>query len=85
MKLFKSGLIYDGTGSEPFKGDILIDNDKIIRVDKHIEQQEGWEVIDLNGLSVSSGFIDAHSHNDWFAIKKDPQKYFEPLDRKSVV
>lgn len=84
MKLFKSGLIYDGTGSEPFKGDILIDNDKIIRVDKHIEQQEGWEVIDLDGLSVSSGFIDAHSHNDWFAIKKDPQKYFEPFIRQGI-
>ena len=24
MKLFKAGLIYDGTGSEPFKGDILV-------------------------------------------------------------
>ena len=25
MKLFKGGLIYDGTGSEPFRGDILVE------------------------------------------------------------
>ena len=82
MKLFKDGLIYDGTGSEPYKGDILVDNDKIVKVDYSIQAEEGWEVIDLKGLSVSSGFIDAHSHNDWFAIKNEPQKYFEPFIRQ---
>lgn len=25
MKLFKGGLIYDGTGSGPYKGDILVE------------------------------------------------------------
>ena len=84
MKLFKAGLIYNGTGSEPFKGDILVDNDKIIKVDHSIQPEEGWEVIDLEGLSVSSGFIDAHSHNDWFAIKNQPQKYFEPFIRQGI-
>ena len=84
MKLFKSGLIYDGTGSEPFKGDILVENDKIVKVGKDILAEEGWEVIDIDGLSVSSGFIDAHSHNDWFAIKKDTCKYFEPFIRQGI-
>ena len=84
MKLFKSGLIYDGTGSEPFHGDILVENDKIIKVSEDIRPEEGWEVIDLEGLSVSSGFIDAHSHNDWFAIKKDTCKYFEPFIRQGI-
>ena len=84
MKLFKNALIYDGTGSAPFNGDILVDNDKIVNVDKDIQTEEGWEVIDLKGLSVSSGFIDAHSHNDWFAVKKAPQKYFEPFIRQGI-
>ena len=84
MKLFKSGLIYDGTGSKPFKGDILVENDKIIEVSENIQPQEDWEVIDIEGLSVSSGFIDAHSHNDWFAIKKDTCKYFEPFIRQGI-
>ena len=84
MKLFKNALIYDGTGSAPFNEDILVDNDKIVNVDKDIQTEEGWEVIDLKGLSVSSGFIDAHSHNDWFAVKKAPQKYFEPFIRQGI-
>lgn len=84
MKLFKNGLIYDGTGSEPFKADILVQDDKIISVEKDIEPQEGYEIVDIDGLSVSSGFIDAHSHNDWFAIKKDTKKYFEPFIRQGI-
>ena len=84
MKLFKGALIYDGTGAEAFKGDILVDNDRIVRVEKQIIPEDGWEIIDLNGLSVSPGFIDAHSHNDWFAIKNAPQKYFEPFIRQGI-
>ena len=84
MILLKAGLIYDGTGSAPFKGDILVDNDKILKVDKCIQPEDGWDIIDLDGLSVSSGFIDAHSHNDWFAIKKDTRKYFEPFIRQGI-
>lgn len=84
MKLFKNALIYDGTGIEAFKGDILVENDKIVQVKDCIQAEEGWEVIDLEGLSVSPGFIDAHSHNDWFAIKNNPQKYFEPFIRQGI-
>ena len=84
MKLFKDALIYDGTGSAPFKGDILVENDRIAKVENNIKAEDGWEIIDLNGLSVSPGFIDAHSHNDWFAIKNDPQKYFEPFIRQGI-
>ena len=84
MILLKHALIYDGTGSEPFKGDVLVDNDKIIKVEENIQPEAEWEVVDLKGLSLSSGFIDAHSHNDWFAIKKEPQKYFEPFIRQGI-
>ena len=84
MKVLKDAQIYDGTGADAFKGDILIENDRILKVERHIAPEEGWEVIDLNGLSVSPGFIDAHSHNDWFAIKNNPQKYFEPFIRQGI-
>ena len=29
MILFKDALIYDGTGTEAFRGDILVDNDRM--------------------------------------------------------
>lgn len=84
MKLLKNGLLYDGAGTEPCKADILIDGDKIAKIAPSIEAEGAWEVVDLEGLSVSPGFIDAHSHNDWFAIKEHPAKYFEPFIRQGI-
>ena len=84
MKLFKDALIYDGSGADAYTGDILVEGDRIVKAEECIKPEEGWEIIDLKGLSVSPGFMDAHSHNDWFAIKNDPQKYFEPFIRQGI-
>ena len=81
--LIKNGKIYDGTGSEPFAGDILIEDERIVSVAPSLDE-EADKVIDLEGLSISSGFFDAHSHNDWFCIKKEPQKYLEPFIRQGI-
>nr|MCR4570011.1 hypothetical protein [Bacteroidales bacterium] len=71
--LLKNGKIYDGTGNDPVMGDILVEDEKIMAVGPSLEEKAD-ETIDLEGLSISSGFFDAHSHNDWFAIKKEPLK-----------
>ena len=81
--LLKNGKIYDGTGDAPFQGDILVEDEKIAAVAPNLEEKAD-RIIDLGGLSVSSGFFDAHSHNDWFAIKKEPLKYFEPFIRQGI-
>ena len=81
--ILKGGRIYDGTASESFVGDILFQGDKILEVALSIDDPDA-EVIDISELSVSSGFFDAHSHNDWFAIKKEPVKYFEPFIRQGI-
>ena len=81
--LLKNGKIYDGTGAEAFVGDVLIEDEKIVEVGPDLAA-EADEVIDLGGLSLSSGFFDAHSHNDWFAIKKEPLKYLEPFIRQGI-
>lgn len=76
--LLKNAKIYDGTGAEPYLSDILTEGDRIVRIAEGIEETADL-VIDLAGKSVSSGFIDGHSHNDWFAIKKEPLPYFRPF------
>ena len=81
--LLKNGKIYDGTGANAFPGDVLVEDEKIIAVGRSLEA-EADKVIDLGGLSISSGFFDAHSHNDWFAIKKEPLKYLEPFIRQGI-
>ena len=77
-QLLKNAKIYDGTGAEPFTGDILIEQDRIAKIAPSIDLPAD-SVMDLRGLSVSSGFIDGHSHNDWFAIRKDPLPFFRPF------
>ena len=80
--LLKNARIYDGSGAAAFFGDILIEGDRIAQINSSITAD--CEVIDLGGLSVAPGFIDAHSHNDWFALKKEPEKYFTPFIRQGI-
>ena len=60
MLLLKQGLIH--TMNEPaFVGDLLIENGKILAVGASLSC-EGATVVNLEGLSVFPGFIDAHCH-----------------------
>ena len=82
-QLLKNARIYDGTGSEPYRADILLEGDRIAKIAGEINFPAD-SVTDLEGKSVSSGFIDGHSHNDWFAIKKEPLPYFAPFLRQGI-
>lgn len=81
--LLRHARIYDGTGREPFAGDIMIDGERIAKIADTIDDDAAL-VLDLEGKSVSSGFIDGHSHNDWFAIKKEPLPYFAPFIHQGI-
>lgn len=81
--LLKNARIYDGSGAAAFTGDVLVENDRIAQVGPAIAA-DADQVIDLNGLSLAPGFIDAHSHNDWFALRSDPLPYFAPFIRQGI-
>jgi len=67
--LIKNACIVDGTGSEPFYGSILIEDEIIQRVLRGTggklfsEDAYDW-VIDAKGDYVAPGFIDTHTHFD---------------------
>ena len=82
-QLLKNANIYDGTGAPAFRGDVLIEDDRIVKVGTDLTDPAD-RVTDLKGLSLAPGFIDGHSHNDWFAIKNDPLPYFEPFIRQGI-
>ncbi|HNR50487.1 MAG: amidohydrolase family protein [Bacteriovoracaceae bacterium] len=64
--LIRSGRIIDGTGREPFDGNILIRDDAIADViPAQSEPPPADAMIDAAGCIVSPGFIDMHSHSDW--------------------
>jgi N-acyl-D-aspartate/D-glutamate deacylase len=59
------GMIVDGTGAEPFVGDVLIEGGKIKRVHTGaVAGVEARETIDATGKLVTPGFVDVHTHYD---------------------
>lgn len=81
--LFKGGTVIDGTGAKGFKGDVLVDGDRIAAVGAALDAAAD-EVVDCTGLTVAPGFIDAHSHNDFFYDYEDAEKYYEPFLRQGI-
>ena len=61
--LIRNACIYDGTGSKPYYGDLLIEGEKICRIDRNITDSD-CNSIDAKGLALSPGFINTHSHMD---------------------
>ena len=59
--IIKNAKIIDGTGAEPFCGDIAICNGKIQALGQDLS---GEVLIDAAGLTICPGFVDSHSHGD---------------------
>lgn len=62
--LIKDGFIVDGSGNEGCKGDVLISNERIEKISKEINEENIDKIINAEGLVVTPGFIDTHSHSD---------------------
>jgi len=60
--VIRGGQLVDGTGAEPFRGDLAIDNGLIAAVGQ--VDAKGKTEIDAEGHLVSPGFIDLHTHLD---------------------
>ena len=58
--IIRNGIIYDGTGSKGYKGDIAIKNDTIAAIGD-LGQASAAKTIDAKGMAVSPGFIDMQS------------------------
>ena len=64
--VIRGGTIIDGTGKDSFKGDVAILGNKILEVGSF--QGEGIKEVNAEGLIVTPGFIDIHTHYDGQAI-----------------
>ena len=68
--VIRGGELVDGTGSAPRQGDLAIDGSTIAAVGK--VEGGGKREIDAQGLAVTPGFVDLHTHLD-AQIGWDPQ------------
>ncbi|QOX63758.1 amidohydrolase family protein [Anoxybacterium hadale] len=81
--LLKDGYIVDGTGQKGWQGSLLISEDRIKELPR--EEIDGdYETIDCSGKVIAPGFIDAHSHNDWYLPLEDAEQFTNPFIRQGI-
>ena len=68
--LVRDGLIVDGTGTPPFRGDVAVKDGRIAGVGE-LESADADQTIDAAGRVVCPGFVDPHSHSD-FTLLTNP-------------
>ncbi|MBP1581857.1 MAG: amidohydrolase family protein [Oscillospiraceae bacterium] len=68
MLVIKNAKIFTSADKVYEKGDIVIENDKIKAIGENLEIPCGAEVIDAEGLIVTPGLVDAHSHIGTFSF-----------------
>jgi N-acyl-D-aspartate/D-glutamate deacylase len=62
-KILSGGLIYDGSGSLPFRADIAIHNQQIVKIAPFINEP-AQESVDVSNYWICPGFVDIHTHYD---------------------
>lgn len=60
--VIRGGTLVDGTGAEPWTGDVAVDGGIVTQVGR--VEGIGKEEIDARGLLVTPGFVDVHTHYD---------------------
>ena len=61
--IIRGGSIFDGSGAEPFSGDVAVKDGVIVEVGEHISGTAG-QVIDADGAIVTPAWVDIHTHYD---------------------
>jgi N-acyl-D-aspartate/D-glutamate deacylase len=60
--VIRGGLVVDGTGAPGHHADVAIEGDRIVEVGRALSR--GHREIDADGLLVTPGFVDLHTHYD---------------------
>jgi N-acyl-D-amino-acid deacylase len=63
--LIKNGTVIDGSGVPRSRADVAVEGDKIVAIGQGLSAGAD-RVIDATNLIVAPGFIDIHSHSDFF-------------------
>ncbi len=80
--LLRGGTLYDGTGGAPFQADLLMESGRIAALGKDLPVPPDARVLDCQGLIITPGIMDAHSHNEFFM--GDGAAFFEPFALQGV-
>jgi len=67
--VIRGGTVVNGTGA-PVRADVVVEDGRVVSVGTAPEYAAS--VIDAAGCIVCPGFIDMHSHNDYFLLDEEP-------------
>jgi N-acyl-D-amino-acid deacylase len=59
--LIRSGVIYDGSGGDPVRGDLAVNDGRVAAVGTNLQGYTADQVVDARGLAVAPGFINTLS------------------------
>ncbi|BDI32212.1 N-acyl-D-amino-acid deacylase [Capsulimonas corticalis] len=68
--ILSGGMVYDGWGGPPRRADIAVTGDVITAIGD-LSQETAGRIFSVEGLAVSPGFIDIHTHSD-FTVLDNP-------------
>jgi len=73
--VIRGGLVVDGSGSDPLRADVAVHGGRVVAIGSIDEA--AVKTLDADGLVVSPGFVDPHTHYD-------AQLFWDPLATPSV-
>ncbi|MCP4692755.1 MAG: D-aminoacylase [Desulfobacterales bacterium] len=66
--LIKGAEVVDGTGNPSYRSDVGVIDGVISRVERKIDPAGANTIISADGMVVSPGFIDVHTHDDFLVL-----------------
>lgn len=81
--LLKNGMVMDGTGERAVRADVLVRDDRVEDVGV-FPDADARSVLDVEGLTVAPGFIDCHTHVDFFLPSPRHAQVMERWARQGV-
>ncbi len=62
--VFRGALVVDGTGADPFRGDVAVADGRIVAVAPALAAHDAARTVDAGGLALMPGIVDSHTHFD---------------------
>jgi N-acyl-D-amino-acid deacylase len=66
--LIRGASVIDGSGADPVRADVRVEGATVAEMAPSLNPQEGEEVVDAGGLTLTPGFVDLHSHSDLYTL-----------------
>jgi imidazolonepropionase-like amidohydrolase len=83
--LFTNVMIFDGTGSPRFSGEVRVESDSIAAIGLDLNR-DGASIIDGQGATLMPGMVEAHAHLTWpSSIERVINAMKVPLDEHVAI